>query len=255
MATVKRDETMDPLEAKGGDPAMTWKKWTHEFSESTPHMLEMQMKTGAHSGYVQMHCFSTASMHMLAQLPGSAPPVLIACPSKCATNQKVMQLEKRFGAGVWETNGSYTDYSLVCLAAMNQTGVDGGLFLLQHLFDHDEQERSFKIMKTAHPFSLDPNNDGVVSEAEAEAAQVLFDGVEEAGDLGGGNLDPIREMDVLKLTAESAQAMDTNHDLVITQQEQLEWMPEQIRVEKIKRINAAMREEKARANKEAMGEL
>jgi hypothetical protein len=32
-------------------------------------------------------------------------------------------------------------------------------------------------------------------------------------------------------------------------------MPEQIRVEKIKRINAAMREEKARANKEAMGEL
>jgi hypothetical protein len=222
-------------------PEDAWRKWTTGFSAQSEHAKETQIHTRSTSGFLQLSCFSTASMHLLADMPlsaGKMNTVLVSCPSHCETNAKVVQLQEHIGGkGIWSTtNNAYTDYSFVCLAAIERTQVDGGLFLLSLHADmsDDPAERRFMIKKTAHPFHLDADKDGTISENEARAGSVLFDGM-------GGFDESIHELGLLDLmTAEMAIQMDTNRDLILTQQEQLAWVSDLLDREHRRRLNLAL---------------
>jgi hypothetical protein len=182
-------------------------------------------------------------MHLLAKLPADRTQVLVACPVNCTANSKVVQLKEHHGAGTFLRDtfpaGVYRDDSFVCVAAKEHTHVDGGLFLLALQSGHSDEanepldERSFTIKKTVHPFALDSDKDGGISESEAAAAKALFKGV---GGVEGGVETMSR---VFQLTAQSVAEMDANHDLFVTQQEHLAWMFNQLEEEGIRRINSA----------------
>jgi hypothetical protein len=196
-----------------------WKEWSARFSANSEHLLASQISTHRVAGFLQLSCYSTANMHLLGTLPTSGAPVLVACPKKCATHTKVVQLEKQHGAGVWSQNGHFVDHSFVCIAAEKLTDIDGGLFVLL-LGNMPNGQRSFSIKKSAHPYSLDVDKDGTISEAEAAGVRDLFEGV--------AGTESLRYNGMADFSVEVVSQMDTDNDDVVSEQEHIKWMAEQL---------------------------
>ena len=162
------------------------------------------------------------------------PPVLVSCPGNCFEHQKTLYVTQELGAGVWGDSalGKYTEDSLVCLAAKQATGIDGGTYLLR--IEYQNQKKGFVGHNVHGVQSLPLRVDEVEKMPKGEIGRTFH--VSVAKDIHiekgkDGHITPhsLEQFErhpvarVLGLMASNPDEVDANHDQKITQDEYLAW--------------------------------